>query len=395
MPLKKNWVTKFLVAGFSIFVLAGCEESPFGFGELGRGELTLHQITIEADSMAFYSEQISLGKSLTLIGGRDSLTEARMLFSFDGLDSISVFDSVKLVLFHYKIDTLHTMRQNKINFNIYPLSTSWSQDGCTWVLADAYTKWQRQGGDYDESQLLGEINIDKDTVFYKLDSTRLSVYRKGFILIPQNDGFVYVGAAQSSSYAPALWGFRDEDTIKFTSDDADVYYGAVNDASIIRPYEPSSRDTLVGAGLAWRVYMHFPVDTLPVLTNVTSAYLTVNYKNFFTPEDTLQFNCYRLSDHFAGRFSDFEPTMWGRSSLEYTEDSLSVTVTELIQLWVEEPDSNFGLLFSHSFLPYNPNPSAASYSQENRIYSLGRITGLPKIVITYTAPPEGRFKGEM
>lgn len=395
MLLKMNSAIKTISFLLFMFFLGSCEEGPFGFNMLGRGELELKEVILEADSMAFFGKQISLGKSVTLIGGRDSLTEMRILFSVDGFDSIAVFDSVKLMIFRYRSDTL---KQSNVVFRLYPLTSEWNEDGCTWVLADAYTKWLKQGGDFDSSKLIAEINIEKDTTSLMLDSSKLSLYRKGFVLIPQNDGFVYLGSSQDvsssdSMYKPQLWGFREEDTIRFENSEEKTYYAKINDACIIKPYEPPNLDTLIGSAYSWRVFVHFPLDTLGGLINITSADLQVGYNNYFSPEDSLYFNCYRLSNQYEGRFSETEPVVWGRSAVESKEHSLSFSVTELIQYWVDVPDSNFGLLLSHSYLSYNPNPSNQSLSQDNRIYALGRITGVPKLVITYTDPPEGRFKG--
>jgi hypothetical protein len=135
--------------------------------------------------------------------------------------------------------------------------------------------------------------------------------------------------------------------------------------------------------------MRFPLEGLPQDIDVTSADLVVKYQGFFTPESTLDFVCYRLVDEYAGRFSELASAVAGRDSIDVPSDSLSVSFVGVAQFWVDEPDSNFGLILSHSFLTSSP-----SFGQEKRVYALGRITGTPRLVITYTAIPESRFPGE-
>jgi hypothetical protein len=387
MPSRKSSAVRFIFPGLILLLLLGCEEGPLGFDELGRGELEVHQVVLEPDTVAGFSKQIALGEATTLIGGRDSLTEARILISIGGLDSIVAFDSVKLCLRRYPADEID---QSDVLFRIYPVTADWEEEGCTWMLADAYHNWwPTLGGVFDSTDLVGEIEVDEDTVELRLDPDRLEAYNQGIILLPQNDGFCYMGSDEKESYAPFVLGFEEDDTTKFSSLAGADYYAAVYDATILKPYEAPGEDTLLGAGLAWRVFMRFPLEDLPQDIDVTSADLVVKYQSFFSPENTLDFVCYRLIDEYAGRFSELASAVAGRDSTDVSSDSLSVSFVGVAQFWVDEPDSNFGLMLSHSFLASSP-----SFGQEKRIHALGRITGTPRLVITYTAVPESRFPGE-
>lgn len=386
MLSRKSLVIKSFYLTFFLLLLAGCEEGPLGFDELGRGELEVHHFVLEPDTVATFSKQIALGEATTLIGGRDDLTEARILISIDGLDSIVAFDSVKLLLRRYPADEIAS---SDVTFSIYPVTTDWDEIGCTWVLADAYNKWLELGAEFDESDLVAELTVADDTVELILDPDRLETYQQGMILLPENEGLCYLGSDEKEVYAPFILGFDADDTTRFSSVAGSDYYAAVHDATILKPYEAPSPDTLLGAGLAWRVFMHFSLDTLPQDIDVTSADLVVEYENFFSPENTLDFVCYRLIDDYAGRFSALSSAIAGRDSIDVTSDSLSVSFVGVVQFWVDEPDSNFGLVLSHSFLEAIP-----SFGQEKRVHALGRITRTPRLVVTYTAVPETRFPGE-
>jgi hypothetical protein len=357
-----------LLGAFGVF-LPGCEEGPLGFDELERGELQVHQVIIETDTVVGFSEQIALGGTTTLIGGRDSLTEARILISIAGLDSITAFDSVKLCLRRYPADEIS---QDNVTFNIYPVTADWDEAGCTWVLADAYHDWEL-GGEFEEMKLTPE---------------RLEDYNQGIILLPQNDGFAYLGSDEKASYAPFILGFEGEDTTRFSSLAGADYYAAIYDATILEPYEAPIPDTLIGAGLAWRVHLRFPLDSLPQDIDITSADLVVKYENFFSPESALDFVCYRMEEPYVWRYSEMVSAIAGRDSIYVTDDSLSISFVGVTQFWVDEPDSNFGLILAHSFLQTSP-----SFGQEKRIHALGRIIGTPKLIVTYTTIPQTRFPG--
>ncbi len=372
-----------LLGAFCVF-LSGCEEGPLGFDELERGELQVHQVIIETDTVVGFSEQIALGGTTTLIGGRDSLTEARILISIAGLDSITAFDSVKLCLRRYPADEIS---QDNVTFNIYPVTADWDEEGCTWFLADAYSNWEL-GGEFDDSDLITEITADDDTVELRLAPERLDDYNQGIILLPQNDGFAYLGSDEKASYAPFILGFDGEDTTKFSSLAGADYYAAIYDATILEPYEAPIPDTLIGAGLAWRVHLRFPLDSLPQDIDITSADLVVKYENFFSPESTLDFVCYRMEEPYVWRYSEMVSAIAGRDSIDVTDDSLSISFVGVTQFWADEPDSNFGLILAHSFLQTSP-----SFGQEKRIHALGRITGTPKLIVTYTTIPQTRFPG--
>jgi len=386
MQSNKSSAPKLVLAGLLLAFVTACEQEPLGYDELGRGELSIHEIVLEPDTLDFFSDQIELGEAATLIGGRDTLTEARILIAIEGLDSIAAFDSVKLLLRLYEPDEVH---QQSVTFNVYPVEADWEEDGCTWVLADKYTKWAEPGAVFDSTDLLAEIVLgDRDTTELRLNPERLDDYRQGMIFVPQNEGFLYLGSDERESYAPLILGFDGEDTTTFTSAAGADYYATLKDATILRPYEAHSTDPLLGAGLAWRVFMHFPLDTLPEDIDITSAHLRLGYENLFSPESTLDFVTYRLTDAYEERFSELSSAIAGRDSIAVTEDSVSISLGWVVQLWVDEPDSNFGVFLMHS--SFNTAPE---YSQEKNIYALGRLRGIPELVITYTDVPKSRFRG--
>ncbi len=370
-----------------IIVAVACEEGPLGFDDLGRGELVVHQITFEADSVDCFSEQIALGRSVRLIGGADSLTESRILISIDGLDSIGVFDSVKLILKRLPTDEI---KQSPVSFKLYPLTSEWDEAGCTWMQKDISTKWRDPGGEFDESDLLAEIEVNDDSTEIRLDSSSIATYRQGFVMVPQNDGFSYLYSMETADTLlnPSIIGFKGNDTTRFKTVAGSEYYADIHDVTIIKPYSAPTSDTLIGAGFAWRTYIHFSIDTIPQDIDVTSSELWVTYENYFSPEDTLFFFCFKPKEPYAGRFTTISSVAGKDSLVISNEDSISFPMVDIAQFWVDEPDSNFGMIMSHSFLYSNP-----SYGQENSIYALGRITGVPKLTITYTTPPDGRFPG--
>jgi len=388
--LFKICMSAFFVAIFISMV--SCEDDLLGYGLLGRGDLKVHQLTLEAVEVESFAEQIPLGRALTLICGKDSLTESRILLSVKGLDSIAVFDSVKLVMRRYQPNNY---TQDNMNINIYPLTDEWKENSCTWEQKDGYTKWDVSGGEYDSKDLIGKINVNSDTVELLLKPDKKEQYNKGIIFVPQNKGFCYLGASENPTtsdsvryFKPDIVGFKGSDKTKFSSAKTSKYYAEVLDATILAPYQKPSSDTLIGAGYAWRVYIKFSLANLPSIIDITSADLSIKYNNYFTPDDTLQFGIHRLKEPYIGRHTKISASLSGRDSLAVKNDSFTVSMVNLAQLWVDEPDSNFGLLVAHTYLEYS-----SIFGQERNIYALGRLLGKPKLVITYTNPPEGRFKG--
>ncbi|MBN2379474.1 hypothetical protein JXM67_06695 [candidate division WOR-3 bacterium] len=374
-----------VISLFIGLILLGCEEGPLGYEELERGELEVYQDTLRADSMAFYSLEIPLGESPTLFGGRDSLAEARMLFAIDGLDSIVAFDSVKLLLRPY--EEAGISNQNVL-FRAYPVTTEWEEEGCTWKLTDGYIRWSKEGSDFDSTDLVFEFTAGSDQIEILLDPERHDVYYQGLVFVPQNEGFAYIGAFEAdTSKEPRIIGFKGDDTVTFQSAANSKYYAAVVDATIIEPFVVNTEDYLIGAGLAWHTFMHFSLGALPDTVDITSADFRLAYERFFFPEDYLDLSCYRLVAPYDGSYSDLSNAMAGRDSLGLVDDTSSISLVEIVQFWADIPDSNFGLVACHSFLPNPP-----SFGQQKRIYALGKVVGKPELVITYTKPPSSRFK---
>lgn len=382
--MKQNKSVISIIMVLAGLFFTGCEEGPLGFDELERGDLAVHQAIIEADSMAVYSEEIALGESPTLIGGRDSLTEARILFAIDGLDSITAFDSVKLILSRYEERGIQPL---DMTFRVYPLTTEWEEATCTWKLADKYHQWLMWGADFDSTDLLFEFTVNSNQVELKLDAARLEAYQEGMIFLPQGEGFAYLGSYEADALEPEILGFDADDTITFYSGAGSKYYASILDATVIEPFVAPAEDYLIGAGLAWRTFMYFDLNILPDTVDVTSAEFRMVYEPYFIPEDYLDISCYRLVGTYDGSFSDLSSAMAGRDSVALTDDTASISLVEIVQFWADEPDSNFGLVACHSFLKSTP-----SFGQEKRIYSLGRVVGLPQLVVTYTKPPVSRFR---
>jgi hypothetical protein len=136
------------------------------------------------------------------------------------------------------------------------------------------------------------------------------------------------------------------------------------------------------------MFAGFSLDTLPDSVDVTSAQLIMDYQSFFSPEDTLDFTCYRLIDDYDGRFSELSSYIGALDTALYPGDSLDFSLAGVVQFWVDEPDSNFGLVVTHSF-----RAASSTFGQEKRVYSLGYVPGVPQLVITYTKPPRSRYDG--
>ncbi|MBD3286151.1 hypothetical protein GF359_06535, partial [candidate division WOR-3 bacterium] len=366
--LKKNYSILFSVI-IAVFLLSGCEEGPVGFDELERGEMEVNEIILEPDTMAIYSQEIPLGGAPTLIGGRDSLTEIRILMAIGEMDSIVLLDSAKLLIRHYESTGVNS---DAVSFKAYPLTTDWDEEWCTWKMTNEYHEWADWGADYDSTELLFEFTADGDDIEILLDPELLDVYNDGFILLPQDDGFAYLGSYEAdTSQEPKIIGFdEDGDTVEFSSADNAKYRASILDASIAKPFDVPTSDYLIGAGMVWRTYIRFPIQVLPDTVDITSAEFRMVYEPFFIPEDYYDACCYRLKGPFDGIFTELVSAIAGRDSVQLTADTVSISLVDIVQFWADEPDSNYGIAACHSFLETN-----AAFGQEKRVYALGHIVG--------------------
>lgn len=318
------------------------------------------------DERGCYGKYIQLGDGANLIWGEGDGYRAHALIEFNLPDT--VIESAQLVLKLSK-----NLSDSGLRFTIYPITTPWKEGEATWMLANSATRWDRPGGDYDPAPL-GYGVAGRDSFLFQFSPDQIGRlirpdYR-GILLRAGSPGF---GACRSANTGtpPRLiikYGGKT-DTISASQDTYLV------DTLGISPH----LEMWVGSGFAYRSWFDYDLSQIPSDAVVVSAELRVGLKEVVARSDTLRVGVYRLTNEWDGPYTEYGPGAWVISRFARADTLVSFELKDLVQFWVAQPDSNFGLLLR----------------LEPEAEECGRVVlspDLPRLKVVYLLPPEGRFE---
>lgn len=225
--------------------MLACNKNPLGEDELSeRGIIDPIFLKLAVDSFETCYTAPSQGKSLNLVLGRNRDYESRILLKFSFPDSFpSDIEDIRMTLYKRK-----TMRDDTLEFNIYLLTSAWTEYYTTWQLSDESMRWLRPGGDFDPTPVLSKIaSGDSVDVRFTKDQLNLVKNSEGIILLPLRDGFNTFQSREAQQ--------RVRLTYKSGNQRVDVPLAAdvhiIND-SLPEPY----RKIWIGSGIPFRAFCY-------------------------------------------------------------------------------------------------------------------------------------------
>ncbi|MEO0072153.1 MAG: hypothetical protein ABIK10_01755 [candidate division WOR-3 bacterium] len=367
-----------LLAFIIIFTVA-CEHNSVGYEELERpiGNPQYLELGTTSTGRWSYRKFIPLGTSSMLILGKNAQYESRVLLSFNLPDTTIALDSLlsaKLILY--------TRQAGAVQFSIYPTrpSSPWREAFVTWTRMDENVPWDSAGGDFYPQALAQGISITPDSTVINLNLNLLDTlfnHASGVILIPENfsDSFAVAYAKEFGSKGAKL-------VLQFPR--TTKTYPVKEDAHIITTADlPGVQDYWLGSGVVYRTLFKFNLASLPQepLT-ITFAELYLSIQDEFSIFDTLKIVAKRVTDSMPfSELTRFSSTVSASKSYIVSQDStLVIDLRNLVQFWVTNPDSNFGIVlttepenFGLVRLKINPQPPSV------------------RLKIGYITAPPGRF----
>ncbi|MEO0108378.1 MAG: DNRLRE domain-containing protein [candidate division WOR-3 bacterium] len=321
----------------------------------------------------------STGALENLVLGKNYAYEARVLLRFQLADSaprIDSVDSVRLVL--------HTRVWQPVPFGIYAVNTDWVETEATWHHAEAGIPWLKDGGDFDPGRLIrfDTLRQDSTVVFMPrscLDTLVHGTY--GLILVPEVS-------------EPARFAILYSDNVTTKKPTLTYLYGSrrrsfdcIGSTYICDTLGLSlGRDQLwIGSGYIFRTYLKFDFEALrpESASTVIVASLTIFPESVFAQRETVDIAVRRLLEDYDPPEAQarYDATAIGRTSLVVRRDSMvNLDIRPLVQFWVENPDSNHGMILSVE--PENYDITRIELRRGDR---------MPALRVGYVKPPSGRF----
>ncbi|MEO0073770.1 MAG: hypothetical protein ABIK43_03830 [candidate division WOR-3 bacterium] len=356
-----------------LLTLVACNRNPLGADHVEQPPV--RALELVPDSITAYSRYVPLGVADQLLLCHDQEYQSRVLLKFaikdSALDSISSADLI-----------LHAGPGNKLLFACRPCSTPWRADAATWRMADDENQWNLPGGDYWNIELCRDtIGPESTVVALNLQYIDTLVrHSYGLILIPLDTGFCGIKSTGSSATAPRL-------QLTFSNGRRRAYSVAedchIMDTLAVRAYP---HELYVGSGLAFRTWMRFSLDSIPLEATIVRADLVFKPTLLYRRQETLHFGCHRLTEPYRPREKNaaYRIAADARSIFlagDVPDTLVRLDIRSLIQYWNTNPDSNFGLLVM-------AEPEYA-FPWRVKLPRAGRSA--PRLLVEYVLPPKDRL----
>jgi hypothetical protein len=378
-----------LIVALCILTLAlfRCNQLPVGYDQVRDRVTGTADTTLFPDTASSYVRYVPLGGASLLYLGRDTSYVSRIVLRFSVLDTMNL-DSIKsFQLILHQPDTLRTM-----SFICRPCSSSWTESGVSWQMADSFDHWLTTGGDFlHETLATGTMAKDSavfDFRYVEFDSAlRATIRDNGIGIFPQDTGIVaiYAGTGTNTATAPRLrvtYTVNGKQTTRVINDAADA--SLVDIVATHSPY-----DLLVGSGVAFRTWLSFNLDSIPPEATIARADLRFKPSTKYHRTDTIVLGASRLTESFIqkGATARYESLPSAYASYIVPADSdttVTIDIRSMVQLWTSRSDTtpDHGLLITAS-----PEWSALF---RLRIPRSG--PDAPRLDIQYVLPPEDRFR---
>lgn len=364
----------------------GCNTSPVGFGGLRNRVPAARFDSLSVDSAAGFARLVPLNSGEQMYVGEDSLYRTRALcrFALPETLTLAAVEAVRLVL--HPVDSTTRMA-----FVCRPCSTEWDSSAATWRMADEGNHWFSPGGDiWPLDVAAGTLSGDSvvvDLRYRDLDEpVREAVRRHGVFILPQTDtGIVAVwSAGAAAARRPRVRVTYSGGTEK--SFDA----GATTTLTDTVPRTVSPFDLQVGAGVAFRTWFRFRLDSVPREATIARAELSLWLDPAYVRQESVALSVRRLTESFGakGVYAQFEALPSASRYYRPGRDTLvSFDVRALVQYWTSQRDAsgqdtgNFGM-----FIMAEPE-----WARPFRVRVARSGVRAPQLDVEFVMPPEGRF----
>ncbi|MEO0077530.1 MAG: hypothetical protein ABIK86_00820 [candidate division WOR-3 bacterium] len=367
------------------FVLIGCNMSPVGFGGLQNRVPAVRLDSLRADSMAGFSRLVPLSSGQQMYVGQDSLYRSRALCRFALPDTLTLtaIQAVRLVL--HPVDSTAGMK-----FVCRPCSTEWDSSAATWYMADGGSHWYTPGGDFwpvdvATGNLQGE-SVVVDLRYRDLEEpVREAVRLNGIFLLPDIDtGIVAVWSAGATAAK------RPRIRVSY-SGGAEKSFDATVTTTLVdtMPRTVSPFDLLVGAGVAFRTWLRFRLDSIPREATIARADLFLRVEPKYMHQESVALSIRRLTESFGakGVYAQFEALPSASRYYRPGDTLVRFDIRSLVQYWTSQRDrlgqgtGNFGLLVM----------AEPEWTRPFRVRVTRSGVRAPRLDVEFVMPPEGRF----
>lgn len=347
------------------FVFFGCNKLPLGEEELNeRGDFEPHILDLALYTSFTDSKLIPLGTSQSLILGKNTKYQSRIILNFNFPDTIGQgYDQIKLIIFKNKNFNNNTMR-----FSTHVLTNEFSEVHATWYKRNENDLWTEAGGDFETDSLRwAEARADSCVVWFNYIDLNKIRNGKGIILIPQDTGFCSFYARESGK--PPLLHLVKNGVVSSIPLKADCHIVKIDTF-------PNYWENWLGSGVSFRNYVKFVYDTLLNNTRAVYGEITFRAKGHYGMRDSIEIGIKPLIKPYSG----FDTELGSQIALKkfaLTDTVFTLDIVQYIQRIIEYPDSNFGM-----FIYLSP--------ENYGITNIEVISGSHKLKVGYIVPPEER-----
>ncbi len=366
-------------------VVVGCSTSPVGFGGLQNRVPAARLDSLRADSMAGFARLVPLSSGQQMYVGEDSLYRSRALCRFALPDTLtlSALEAVRLVL--HPVDTM-----TRFGFVCRPCSTEWDSSAATWHMADDGNHWYIPGGDIwpvdVATGILQGESVVVDLRYRDLDeSVREAVRLNGVFILPQTDtGIVAVWSVGATAAR------KPRVRVTYSGGAEKAFDAAVTTTlTDTMPRTVNPFELQVGAGVAFRTWLRFRLDSIPREATIARAELSLRLEPSYLRQESVALSVRRLTESFGakGVHAQFEALPSASRYYRPGDTLVSFDVRTLIQYWTSQRDAlgqdtgNFGLLVM----------AEPEWARPFRVRVVRSGARAPKLDVEFVMPPEGRF----
>ncbi len=349
-----------------ISILAlGCNKLPLGEEELNeRGDFEAITINLPLYASFTESKAIPLGTSQSLILGKDSKYQSRIILKFNFSDTTyQGLDQIKLIIYRN-----NNFNNDTMPFSIYVLTSEFSETDATWYKKDNTDLWTNPGGDFEiDSLRWGEIKSDSCVVFFNYIDLGKMNKGKGIILIPEDTGFCALYARESGK--PSRFQIVKNGVVTSIPLQADCHIIKIDTL-------PNYWENWLGSGVSFRNYVKFTYDTLLNETKAVYGELTFKAMHHYGLRDSIEIGVKYLKKSYMGFDTELGPQI-ALKKFALSDTIFTLDIVQYVQRIIEHPDSNFGM-----FIYLSP--------ENYDIANINLVTGSHQLKVGYIKPPEER-----
>lgn len=352
------------IALFCMLLAAACNKLPVGGEELeGRGNFDARVVELAFNSSTTETKYIPLGTSLNLIVGKGNGYQSRAIMKFQFPDSLTQgADTIEIVLLRNT-----EFDRDTIRYSLHLLTTTFTEAEATWLRRTVNDGWSTPGGEFNPDSL-AMVNAVSDTDVISINYSELVAIKNshGLILVPRDSGFIYYHARESGTAAQ----------IRIVKNGAVETIPLAADVHLVTGPSPFYTENWVGAGMAYRNYVKFDLDSILLGQRPVYAELAFRVEAHFARRDSISLGIRTLLKPLTG-FDTKTTSLIALHRIAPGDTLVSMDIIDHLQRIIDYPDSNFGF-----FIAISPD----NYDISN----LKVTAGSYRLKVGYIEPPGGR-----